>query len=195
MIHAVESGQIESFKLFHFKGCNDKKKPIIYLTAKEVEILSNYTFENRLLKNIKDLFLFQCFTGLSYGDIWSSWNLEITEIGRFLKGNRHKNGASYFIPLTKEAEQILKKYNYKLPIYDNGTYNRILKEIAAIVGIKKRLTSHTGRKTFATLQDSLGWSRESISKMLGHRSFKTTETYYLGDSDMRITNEILNRKK
>ena len=75
----------------------------------------------------------------------------------------------------------------------NAVYNRILKEIAAVLNIDKKLTTHTGRNTFATVQDSKGWRRESIALMLGHKSIKRTEIYYVGNSFARIENEFRGR--
>lgn len=194
MLYALSKGSIEECALIHFKGERDRRKPVVFLSSREVNMMKHKQFESKLLTQVRDLFLFQCFTGLSYGDIWSEWNIETTEVGTILKGKRVKNDQSFVVPLSDEAQIILMRYAYKLPKYNNAVYNRILKELTGICNIPKRISTHTARKTFATIQDSLGWSRESISKMLGHRSMKTTESYYLGDSDARVMNEMLQRK-
>ena len=64
-----------------------------------------------------------------------------------------------------------------------------------ICGISKRVTTHTARKTFATLKDTEGWTRESIAKMLGHKSIKTTERYYISETNARIEQEMNSRLK
>lgn len=189
----VKKGIIESFQLYNFKGEKDALKPAIYLTSEEFEAILNHDFQSKMLIQIKDLYVFQCSTGLSFGDLWSDFQVVELETGKAITGNRTKNGQAFFIPLHDLAFSILEKYNFKLPIYCNVVYNRILKEIAAICDIKKTLTTHTGRKTFATLSDNDGWSRESIALMLGHRSVKTTELYYIGQSFTRIENEMLLR--
>lgn len=190
---AVKKGLIDNFPLFNFKGEKDAIKPAIYLTSDEFERVLNQEFHSKMLIQCKDLYLFQCSTGLSFGDLWSDFQVVELETGKAITGNRTKNGQAFFIPLHDLAFAILERYNFKLPIYCNVVYNRILKEIAAICGIKKPLTTHTGRKTFATLADNDGWSRESIALMLGHRSVKTTELYYIGQSFTRIENEMLLR--
>jgi site-specific recombinase XerD len=191
--HAAKKGLIKNFSLSLFVGEKDKIKEPIYLTENEVLRLISHQFESVMLQKVKDLYLFQITTGLSFADLWSKFQVECTESGKVLTGARAKNGQEFFVPLDPVAEMILGKYENKLPIYCNAVYNRMLKEIAGILSIDKKLTTHTGRKTFATLQDSKGWSRESIALMLGHRSVKTTEMYYIGNSFARIENEFRSR--
>lgn len=188
--HALKIGDIKEFPLMHFKGERDKKKPNVFLTVKEIEKIKNLNPSNIQLSRIKDLFLFQCYTGLSYSDLWSDWIIEKHENRFLLVGTRNKNNQRFYVPISQEALKIIDKYPDGLPRYHNVVVNRILKELAILAGIEKRITSHTGRKTFATIQDSLGWSRESVAKMLGHRSISTTENYYLGESDRRILEEM-----
>lgn len=193
LIHAQRKGEIKEFGIMYYVGKKDPKKPTVFLTMQDLEKITTPDFVSPMLDRIRDLFLFQCFTGLSYADIWNDWEIKETETGTVLTGNRAKNGHSFFVPLNDVAIQILEKYNYNLPKYTNEVFNRVLKEIAAICGIKKRISTHTGRKTFATLKDSEGWSRETISKMLGHKTYRTTEMYYLGDSFARVENEMKQR--
>lgn len=191
--YAAKKGVIKTFALSVYVGEKDKIKDPVYLTESEVLRLLSHTFENTMLQRVKDLFLFQISTGLSFGDLWSDFEIKETEAGKVLIGSRAKNGQEFFVPLDPVAEMILDKYNCQLPRYCNEFYNRLLKEIAAILNINKKLTTHTGRKTFATIQDGNGWSRESIAMMLGHRSVKTTEIYYIGQSFSRIENEFSRR--
>lgn len=188
--HSLKLGDIKEYPLLHFQGERDQKKENIFLTFEEIKALVNFCPQNIQLKRIKDLFLFQCYTGLSYGDLWSNWEIKQHNEQCLLIGTRGKNGQRFYVPLSKQALSILQRYPDGLPRYHNVVVNRILKELAAFAGINKRITSHTGRKTFATIQDSLGWSRESIAKMLGHKSLSTTENYYIGDSDQRILEEM-----
>lgn len=191
-----KKGNQISSELFVFKGEKDKIQTPVYLTVEEVTLLRTTLFTNDYLNRIKDLFLFQCFTGISYADIWSNWEIRKEEFGTILIGTRAKNNQSFWIPIEDEIVLlILDKYNGKLPYYHNVVYNRVIKEIMAICGINKRVTTHTARKTFATLMDAQGWSRETVSKMLGHKSIKTTELYYLGESFARLENEFRERKK
>lgn len=194
LTQAQRKGEIKEFGLMYYHGTKDPKKPTVFLTMEDLEKVMKHKFESAYIERIRDLFLFQCFTGLSFADIWSDWELKETESGKVIIGNRKKNGQSFFVPVSDVAIHILEKYEFNLPKYTNEVYNRILKEIAALCGINKRISTHIGRKTFATLKDSEGWSRETISKMLGHKTYRTTEMYYLGDSFARVENEMKNRK-
>lgn len=183
-------------ELFDFRAEKDKLKVPVVLTVEEIAALQNTVFMSGFLNRIKDLFIFQCYTGLSYCDLWNEWELKKEDFGTILTGKRGKNGQGFWLPVEKkEVLTILEKYNFKLPRYENIVYNRILKEIAALTNINKRITTHTARKTFATLMDAEGWSRESVSKMLGHKSYRTTELYYLGESFARIENELKQRQR
>lgn len=158
-----------------------------------VKMFSQANFESPFLERVRDLYLFQIGTGLSFSDIWGNWKIKNVDAGLVLTGSRTKTKQAYFVPINNVALAILEKYEYQLPKYENQVYNRILKEIAACLGIKKRHTTHSGRKTFATLMDQDGWSMESISRMLGHTSVRTTETYYIGRTFTRIENEMKKR--
>jgi site-specific recombinase XerD len=99
-------------------------------------------------------------------------------------GKREKTDVDYFIPMMEIPKKILEKYKthiFKdsklLPVKTGMIVNRHLKEIAEICDIKKRLTFHLSRHTFATLAMSKGVSLESVSKMLGHKDIKTTQIY------------------
>ncbi len=99
-------------------------------------------------------------------------------------GKREKTEVDYFIPLMEIPKKILEKYKAQtlkngklLPVKGSITVNRHLKEIAEICEIKKHLTFHLSRRTFATLTISKGVSLESVSKMLGHKNIQTTQIY------------------
>jgi integrase len=104
-------------------------------------------------------------------------------------GKRGKTDVSYNVPLLDIPQRILDKYRGKLqngrllPVINNQNTNVYLKEIGELCGIKKNLTFHLSRHTFATLTLSKGVSIESVSKMLGHTNIQTTQIY------ARITNE------
>ncbi len=189
----VKKGMIKGFELALYRPERDSTKTTIYLSETEVNRLMTETFISPMYERVRDLYLFQIGTGLSYSDIWGNWELKETPLGMIMTGTRKKNAQNFFVPVNEIALSILDKYNYHLPKYENQTYNRVLKEIAAKIGIQKPLSTHIGRKTFASLMDQKGWSIESIAKMLGHSSIKTTETYYIGQSHKRVLNEMLSR--
>lgn len=191
---AAEKGTIKAYGLAIFRPKKDKVKPPVILSAQEVDLMMRARFELSMLERVRDLYLFQISTGLSYGDIWSDFEIMESESGQVILGTRAKNGQAFYLPADDLALAIIEKYNGRLPVYCNQVYNRVIKQIAAILGIEKKLKTHTARKTFATLKDECGWSKESISLMLGHKSVKTTETYYIAHSFKRVQNEMLSRK-
>ena len=164
----------------------DEKSERGYLTQREVEILMNKDLE-RKFERTRDVFIFCCFTGLSYIDVFklTKEQIQLSIDGQqWVMGKREKTDVDYFIPITEIPMKIIEKYkmcmfkNGKLlPVKTSLTVNRHLKEIAKICGIEKRLTFHLSRHTFATLAISKGVSLESVSKMLGHKDIKTTQIY------------------
>ena len=90
---------------------------------------------------------------------------------------RIKTEEDYYIVLLSPALEVLKKYNYELPIISNTQYNLRLKLVADYAGLDKNLTTHMARHTFATLALTKGVQFKAVSKMLGHSSLKTTEEY------------------
>jgi site-specific recombinase XerD len=164
----------------------DEKSERGYLTQAEVEILMNCKLDKRL-ERTRDVFIFCCFTGLSYIDVFKLTKQQIhlsIDGAQWIMGKRKKTDVDYFIPMMEIPKKILEKYKthiFKdsklLPVKTGMIVNRHLKEIAEICDIKKRLTFHLSRHTFATLAMSKGVSLESVSKMLGHKDIKTTQIY------------------
>lgn len=193
---AIKKGHIQEHHLLFYEPERDKVKKPEALTEEELLKIFMFQFQSQMLNNIKDLFLFQVATGISYGDIWSDYTIEDTPEGKIIIGKRNKgNGNPFFVPYDETADIILKKHNYKLPVYCNGTYNRLLKEITALVVIKKRVNTHSARKTFATLKFAQGWTVQAVSLMLGHSSTATTETYYIEKNIQALLHEIRERNR
>jgi site-specific recombinase XerD len=169
-----------------------KKTDRGYLTQDEVELLMAQTLENKCLERVRDIFVFCCFTGLSYIDVkrLTADNICTSFDGNlWITGKRGKTDEGYNVPLLEVPKQILKKYenivpdNHLLPVISNHITNTYLRKVGELCGIKKRLTFHLSRHTFATLTLSKGVSLESVSKMLGHSNIQTTLIY------ARITSE------
>ena len=164
----------------------DEKSERGYLTQREVEILMNWKLDKRL-ERTRDVFIFCCFTGLSYIDVFKLTKEQIhlsIDGQQWIMGKREKTDMDYFIPMMEIPKKILEKYKNQifkngklLPVKVSLTVNRHLKEIAEICGINKHLTFHLSRHTFATLTMSKGVSLESVSKMLGHKNIQTTQIY------------------
>lgn len=159
-----------------------------YLTQKEVNILINSDFENSSLNKTRDVFIFACYTGLSYIDVK---NLTKDNIVRGIDGSnwiyasRKKTDQPVKIPILDTAEEIIKKYKQEmrsddrlLPVFSNQKINEYLKKIAKKSKIKKNLTFHCARHTFATtITLSNGVPLETVSKLLGHSKLSTTQIY------------------
>ena len=174
---------------FHWKA-SWKTKEKQYLTQRELDTLQNQKSFMPRLELVRDIFLFCCYTGLAYSDV-KQLQFEHIVIGingdRWIKMARKKTKAMSSIPLLPTAERIIEKYsrhphvlNCKgvLPVLTNQKSNAYLKEIADVCGIHKNLTTHLARHTFATTVTlSKGVSISTVSKMLGHRSLKTTQIY------------------
>jgi site-specific recombinase XerD len=164
-----------------------------YLTKEELNTIMGKEFTIKRLEQVRDVFIFSCFTGLAYVD---AKNLRQNNISTsfdnetWIMTKRKKTGIASNIPLLEVPKMILNKYKdvlhsgQLLPILSNQKTNSYLKEIADLCGIEKNLTFHLARHTFATTVTlSKGVPIESVSKMLGHTNIRTTQIY------ARITNE------
>ncbi|WP_127130725.1 site-specific integrase [Pseudoflavitalea rhizosphaerae] len=161
-----------------------------FLIEDELQTIFSKDFETDRLNQVRDVFIFSCFTGLAYADVQK---LKRTEVARGIEGDywvftkRQKTETASRIPLLPVPLQIIEKYKDHpacinsgkiLPIPSNQKMNAYLKEIANICNIHKNLTFHIARHTFATTVTlSNGVPMESVSKMLGHKNLKTTQHY------------------
>ena len=157
---------------------------IDFLDEEELRKIINFDTPLPRLERAKDMFLFGCFTGLSYIDIktLTPEHFEKDSVGRiWIKKRRVKTGVLSRIPLLPIAKLILDKYkggDKLLPIQDPADINKYLKDIAILCGINKRICFHTSRHTFAstvTLANNI--SLEVVSKMLGHTNTRMTAHY------------------
>lgn len=171
-----------------------KKVSPVYLTETELKMLIAKTMAVQRLEQVKDLFLFQCFTGLAYADMR---NLKAEWIDQMIiKTNRQKSGEPTLAFMYQTARNILEKYHYKLPIVSNQKMNAYLKEIADICCISKKLTTHVARHTYATtINLKNGVSLQTVQKLLGHATIKQTEHYArLDEHDVRLTCKKASKK-
>jgi len=175
---------------------------IIPLTKEDLIAISSKVFTMARLSNVRDIFLFSCYTGLAYVDVS---NLRRTQIVTGIDGvkwiitKRQKTNSPTRLPLLPVAVEIMDKYkdhpkcrdeNYVLPVLTNQKMNAYLKEIADTCGIDKNLTFHIARHTFATTVTlSNGVPIETVSKMLGHKSLKQTQ-HYAKIIDLKISEDM-----
>lgn len=169
---------------------------IDFLTEEELRKIINFDTPLPRLEKARDMFLFGCFTGLSYIDVktLTAAHFEKDSEGRiWIKKRRVKTGVLSRIPLLPMAKMILEKYKGSdklLPIQDAADINKYLKDIAILCNINKRITYHTSRHTFAstvTLANNI--SLEVVSKMLGHTNTRMT-AHYAKLVDETIANQM-----
>jgi site-specific recombinase XerD len=172
---------------FQVKTVRPKRE---YLTQKELKKIRKKKIEIERLDIVRNVFLFACYTGLSYADISKLAKHHIrtgNDGNKWIIIDRTKNDSRCRVPLLPVAKDILKRYqNYPintakgllLPVNSNQKMNAYLKEIADICRIKKNLTMHVARHTFATTVTlTNGVPIETVSKVLGHSSLRTTQIY------------------
>jgi len=160
-----------------------------YLTEEELEIIENKKIAIKHLERVRDIFVFCCYTGLSWVDV-ANLTYDKIVIGinkrKWISNERLKTGIHYDIPLFKKALEIMDKYadhperqdtNLIFPVASNQKINVYLKELATICGISKNLTFHAARHTFATIALSNDMPIETVSSLLGHKSLRTTQIY------------------
>lgn len=195
MDYAVRMEYISANPLASFRAKRDKTREVVYLEKNELEKFVSLVVKQKSAgpkKQIhlsRDIYVFQCYTGLSYGDLWTYKVIERS--GReWIMNRRAKNDNPYFVPLFPEAKAIHEKYGGKLPFVNDQNYNLHLKELTRQAGINKHLTTHTARKTFACHRDAEGWSMKSISDMMGNDP-AIVQKHYLAKSTRRIENELL----
>jgi len=184
-----------------------------YLTSEELSKIEEKEIQIERLSAVRDIFVFACYTGLSYSDI-SKLNESHLRIGMDEKEwiiiDRTKTNNRCRIPVLPKAKVILNKYNnypknqFKgllLPVLTNQKMNSYLKELGDICGIKKNITMHMARHTFATtITLDNGVPIETVSKILGHTSLKTTQIYakildHRISEDMSVLQKKLNPTK
>ena len=175
-----------------------------YLDQQEIDRIWMKSFASERLEQVRDIFVFSCYTGLSYIDICElkSENIRPMFDGhRWIVMPRHKTKVISHIRLLDIPEAILRKYEEKqlkgklLPIISNQKMNDYLKEIADVCGTRKKITFHAGRHSFATLALGYGVPIETVSKMLGHTNIRTTQVYArITDRKLSDDMEMMARK-
>lgn len=175
------------------------RNEVVYLSVKELEKLEKHEFTQARLQQVKDWFVFSCYTGLAYNELKNLLKQHVV-IGfdgqLWIEMVRQKTQKNITVPLLPKAKQLIDKYSKDeseviFPMISNQRYNSYLKEIASILGISKRLTSHTGRKTFATsvlLYNDV--PMEIVSELLGHSNMKITQEYYGKIIQNKVSEEI-----
>lgn len=184
MLEYIPSNPFQSF------NCSYRKAKREFLDQDELDMLYKKEFSMKRLEEVRDCYLFSCYTGYAYSDAAA---LTLGDIAKGLDGelwiirNRTKTNTVENVPLLPIPMEIIEKYrnhdyckvNFKLlPMNSNQRYNAYLKEIADLSGIRKKLTTHTARHTFATTVLLLNdVPMETAMELLGHTDIRTTQIY------------------
>ena len=187
VIKVARKQKLIDFNPFEEHKPKQAKTKIIFLTQDELDKLKEKEFQSEILNKVRDCYIFCCYTGLGYSEMFSLKKSDLKKDDEgtlWIYKERQKTERAFSIPLIfSEPLEIIEKYKseseYLLPRLSNQYFNRLLKEIAITLGITKKLTHHTGRKTFATtvlLNNNI--PIETVSKLLGHSKITTTLSYY-----------------
>ncbi len=192
--YAIANEWIEKNPLAFFRPKRERKQ-VQVLHEGDIKKLEAASFSTREYVYVRDVFLFCCYTGLSYTDVnrLDRSHLALSDDGSpLIRISRGKNGNPCIIPLIEKSIRLIQTYsdnpdsvrrNTIFPVYTNQAMNRILKEIQAIVELELRLTTHVARKTCASYYIANGVPLTSVASMLGHVKTSTTEQYYTQRSE------------
>jgi site-specific recombinase XerD len=177
---AFRSGLVQRNIYDNFKIPKEAEKRV-FLTSDELERLRQYKGVERIEK-VRDRFLFMCLTGFAFTDLNQLTPLHIFEESgkKYIIKERQKTDIVQVVPLLPEALALIEIYSndeFLFPDMSNQRMNAYLKELGDICQVKKEITSHVARHTFATILLTNGMPLESISKMMGHATTKMTGRY------------------
>ncbi|MEZ7516061.1 site-specific integrase [Flavobacterium frigidarium] len=210
VIRAIDNEVILKDPFKNFKGKKSKiiKKP---LSTQELYELERHYFSTERLNVVRDVFVFQCYTGLAYIDAYQLKKTDI-KVGidkqAWIMSERQKTGSSTNVPLLPQALKIIEKYKEHplclqrgtvLPVASNQKMNEYLKEIALLCAFPFTLNTHMARRTFGstvTLQNNVPIN--VVKEMLGHSSVKQTEAYAITEQvtvgrEMALLNKRINK--
>ena len=162
-------------KLDH--GTYNERTP---LTEEEVKRIIELTGMNYQMTMARDLFIFACYTGLAYIDTQTFvYEESVVEHNGmlFIDKHREKTNIRFYTPILQPALEVLERYNNKVPHLSNQKLNGYLKIIGEMANIKKNVTFHVARHTFATIALAHDVPMENVSRMLGHTNTRTTAIY------------------
>lgn len=195
ILDAIDDGYLKRnpYKWVYIK--KDKDSGLSkYLTLEELHAIENAEMPTVSLERVRDLFVFQSYTCLSYTDL-AAFDAKMVKDGVYT-GYRGKTGVEYSFLLLPAAKRILDKYNGKLPIISNVKYNEYLKLVAQAAKIDKPISTHWARHTGATiLLNDGGVDMEIVSHILGHSSTKMTRKIYAKILDKTVVTAMEKAKR
>jgi integrase len=168
-----------------------------FLTKEEIGRIESAGMPTRSLTEARDLFLLQCYSGLSYVDLMAYDFTQCRNAKDYavFSGVRSKTGTIFTFVLTPKAKAILQRYDYVMPKLPNQKYNVKLKLIADAAGIDKNVTTHDARRSCGYMLLNAGVPIAVVSRVLGHSSVRQTEAAYARLLDDTIADEIKKHMK
>lgn len=182
ILDAIDAGYLQRNPYRWLKIEKEKSRGGLgkYLTMEELARIRALRPSTDSLCRVRDLFLFQTYTCLSYSDLATFDANKIIMINKHpcYTSSRAKTSKTFTFLILPQAMEILERYGRKLPIISNVKYNEYLKALALMADIDKPISSHWARHTGATFLLNEGLSMEIVSKVLGHSSTKITREVY-----------------
>lgn len=195
ILDAIDDGFLKRnpYKWVHIR--KDKDSGLSkYLTLEELQAIEKAKLPTASLERVRDLFVFQSYTCLSYTDL-AAFDAKMVKDGVYT-GYRGKTGVEYSFLLLPPAKRILEKYNGKLPIISNVKYNEYLKLVAQAAKIDKPISTHWARHTGATiLLNEGGVDMEIVSHILGHSDPRMTRRVYARLLNKTVVNAMEKAQK
>lgn len=200
IMFAKDNGKLKINPFQTFKA-KKETNPIVYLTAEELETIRTHEYSTKALRRCADMFLLQAYSGLSYCDLEAlkEDDIIVTDDGTaYISKPRIKTHITYNSVILPNGVEILRSYGFfsndgqvhRLPIISNQKTNCALKAIARECGIDKNISTHTGRKSYASFLIEKNIPIDHIASALGHSSPRTTLEFYTTYKTQTVVNSI-----
>ncbi|MCF0201760.1 MAG: site-specific integrase [Bacteroidaceae bacterium] len=190
---AVRRGILKESPYATFKTTRGKGKEGRPLTQQDMALILAASLP-KALDTVRDIMIVQYNTGLAYADLMSVDFRDTTDINgrKMLVQRRRKTGVKYYVPILKEADDVLSRYGYVLPKMSLQQLNQRYKLVAMYAGLKdsERLCTHDLRKGAASRLLNMGVRMEVISKYMGHSSIRETESLYARMTADTVAEEV-----
>ncbi|BDD08531.1 hypothetical protein FUAX_09630 [Fulvitalea axinellae] len=187
------SGKVNNLIGNYRSYSKSESKKVTFLSEIEVEKIRAFEGKTEQINFARDFFLVQCYTGLAYIDLYqiSRESLVCRDKTSILNIKRHKTKSSCIIPVSQLALDLLNQYDFKFSRFHCASINIYLKEITKKVGIAKNISTHVGRKTFATMLANRGVPANTVAKILGHASYSTTMKHYAEIQVDKVVGDVM----
>lgn len=206
--YGYESAKMKTYVYNSVHIDKGEQNPITYLTEEELQKIKDKRFTTNRMKSVKNAFLFQCYSGLSYIEMKNleKDDFKKTEDGRYyIKKKRQKTNQEFVTVLLKDAADIAIMNHFEIKVNSNQKYNEYLHELADLCGIEKHLTTHVARHTFvvyllnkhiphSTIGKMCGWAEGDEHRMLKIYGKLLDETVFDDTKELETEQEKMQRE-